>query len=589
MSKLPIPEAALSDHTAVLGMTGSGKTSTAKLIVEHVVEEGARVCIIDPIKSDWWGITASADGKKPGLPFVILGGPHFHAKLTPYDGKVVGELVASKKLPLSIIDMSEFESAGDMQRFFVDFASTLFRKTRGVLYLVVEEAHEFAPKERAGVGHENLALYWMKKLATGSRTKGIRLVVNSQRVQALHNAVLGSCLTMIGHRLTAPADQEPVIKWVKANLALKEEQQAVMASLAFLEDGEAWLCRGGKNGFAKKMQFPRISTFDNTATPDDDEVERRVETAPVDRIELAKLLGKTSDELAARDPDKLLSRVADLEGQLSASQREAEGLARSDAPAETISTGIAQEDLDLAKEEAHIAGFNEGIEQGRIIVGLVKEKLDQLDGAFTGSYEEMNRALEKYLDTNTEPRTIPPPSPRIAVPAPQPKKAIQHQASPDPRNGRILDPRDVRVLNSLAFWEKIGIKEPSRAQVAFVSGYAPGTGNFQNILGSLRTAGEISYPKPGTVRLESNRGIAMSVTEAREKIRSVLDDRELRVFDALRKLGGHTKRDAIAEASGYQPGTGNFQNILGRLRTLQIIDYPALGEAKITDWARRII
>lgn len=49
------PDAVLAHHTAVLGKTGSGKTSTAKLIVEQAVAEGARVCILDPIKSDWWG------------------------------------------------------------------------------------------------------------------------------------------------------------------------------------------------------------------------------------------------------------------------------------------------------------------------------------------------------------------------------------------------------------------------------------------------------------------------------------------------------------------------------------------------------
>jgi DNA helicase HerA-like ATPase len=60
---------------------------------------------------------------------------------------------------------------------------------------VIEEAHEFAPKERAGIGAENMAIHWAKKLATAGRSKGIRLIVATQRVQALHNAVLGSCET----------------------------------------------------------------------------------------------------------------------------------------------------------------------------------------------------------------------------------------------------------------------------------------------------------------------------------------------------------------------------------------------------------
>ena len=70
-----IPDEAVSQHTAIRGKTGWGKRSTAKLAVEHVVAEKARVCVLDPIKSDWWGLTSSADGNEAGKPFHILGGP----------------------------------------------------------------------------------------------------------------------------------------------------------------------------------------------------------------------------------------------------------------------------------------------------------------------------------------------------------------------------------------------------------------------------------------------------------------------------------------------------------------------------------
>src|SRR5687767_2351690 len=179
-TKHHIPDTALAQHTAIVGKTGSGKTSTAKLAVEQVVDEGSRVCVLDPIKSDWWGVISSPDGKRPGLPFHVLGGPRAHVPLHSGAGAAIAELVARGDLPLSVLDMADFEPGGQL-RFFQDFAPTLLKRMRGVLYLVLEESHLFAPKERSGMSHEQLSIHWAKALATAGRSKGIRLIVCTQR------------------------------------------------------------------------------------------------------------------------------------------------------------------------------------------------------------------------------------------------------------------------------------------------------------------------------------------------------------------------------------------------------------------------
>lgn len=303
----------LAQHVAIMGKTGAGKTSTGKLLIEQVAKE-SRVCILDPIKSDWWGLTLNKKGDKAsGLPFTILGGPKGHIGLNHRSGAAVAELVATGSLPLSILDMADFPP-GAIAQFFTEFAAVLLRKMKGVLYLVIEEAHLFAPKEKSGTGHENLSIHWAKTLATAGRSKGIRLLVMTQRTQALHNAVLGSCDTIIAHRMTAPADQKPIIQWLQANCDT-ETVKKVASSLSRLQTGTGWMCSGEAQVF-KQVEFPPITTYDNTATPTDDEDRLVVKVPSVDIQKLSELLAVSAEEVANNDVSVLKARISKLQKEI---------------------------------------------------------------------------------------------------------------------------------------------------------------------------------------------------------------------------------------------------------------------------------
>jgi hypothetical protein len=296
-------------HNAFLGKTGSGKTSSAKVYVEELVRLGNRVCCLDPIKADWWGVTSGVDGRSPGLPFQILGGQHGHVPVHEQAGPAVAKVVATGALPLSIVDMRDF-GPGGISNFFTGFAPVLLQKMRGVLYLVLEEAHLFAPKERSGIGKENMSIHWAKQLALAGRSTGIRLLVLTQRTQSLHNALLGMCDTIYAHRLIAPADQDPVKKWLAGNTT-KQRMEEVTASLSQLSKGECWVCSG--DGIFEKVQFPRIKTYDNTATPTGNEARLPVNTAHVDVERLRLLIGDAVKEAQANDPQLLRKQIAELQ------------------------------------------------------------------------------------------------------------------------------------------------------------------------------------------------------------------------------------------------------------------------------------
>lgn len=308
----PIPAAALTQHIAILGKTGSGKSWAARTMVEKWLDADDRVCIIDPTGT-WYGLRTLADGKRAGYPIAIFGGSHADFPLQQQHGEELAEIIGTSHTP-AILDVSLLRTS-ERTRLFTDFAEGLLRKNRGPLHLIVDEAHLFAPQGRVNDPQSGAMLHAANNLISLGRSRGLRIVLITQRPAKVHKDSLTQVETLIAMRLIAPQDRKAVEEWIKDN-AEGEQGRQVVSSLAALRTGEGWIW-APEAGALERIHFPKIRTFDSGRAPDGKEVEGHT-LASIDREAIAARLKSVAQEAEANDPRRLRLRVAELERQLRA-------------------------------------------------------------------------------------------------------------------------------------------------------------------------------------------------------------------------------------------------------------------------------
>jgi|SRR5262245_3692240 len=338
----PIPDSALAQHIAILGKTGSGKTTAAKGAVELIldtVDDAARPCIIDPTGA-WWGMKSSVTGKSAGYPFVIFGGEHADFPLAAAHGEAIAEIVGTTNTP-AIIDTSQMRIS-ERTKFFTEFADAIMRKNRGPLHLIIDEAHMFMPQGKVPDPSSGMMLAAGNHLVSGGRSRGLRIILITQRPAKLHKDALTQVETLVAMRLIAPQDRKAVEEWIKDNADASKGRE-IIESLATLKTGEAWVW-APEIRLLDRVKFPRIKTFDSSAAPTGEANGKGPVLASINRDSISDRLKVHAEQVAANDPAELKRRIRELERQL----------------AEKSKPGATEEEL----KEAGARGMELGLQAG---------------------------------------------------------------------------------------------------------------------------------------------------------------------------------------------------------------------------------
>lgn len=523
----------LSRPAAIVGTTGAGKTFAAKGAVEALLEQKRRVLIIDPT-GVWYGLRSGAKGVGGGFPVLIFGGDNADIDITPDSGSHLARTLAVRDVQ-AIIDVSDM-TGNEKKRFLTDFLETLYAVNRAALHLVVDEADEIAPQNP--MPEERRLSGAFDKIVRRGRVKGFRPLMITQRPAVLHKNVLSQIGTLIALKLTSPQDRKAIDDWVKGN-ADADQAKAVMRSLPTLKQGEGWVW-SPEDHLLERVQFPAIKTFDSSRTPGAGEQIVAPALGDVDVAELRAAIAALSD---TAEPAK--NKRGDAADIAAAEKR--------------------------GFDRGHREGYAEGVAIGwRKALDQVSSSLSQLVPPTTAAAPAMKIMEGAIKATSTAP------------PA-KAKKATEGNGSVA---GMPTGPQQT-LLNSLSWWEAAGHDAPSRAMVAAVCGWAIRSGHLKNVLGQSRSAGFVDYPTQGSVSLtDRGRDLAHAPNGTmHDRLMDLLKGPQRSVYTALLETGA-INRVELAAAVGWSPDSGHMKNVLGSLRTMDIVQYPASGLVDLTDWVR---
>ncbi|MBR1005160.1 hypothetical protein, partial [Bradyrhizobium liaoningense] len=337
--------------------------------------------------------------------------------------------------------------------------------------------------------------------------------------------------------------------------------------------GSGWIC-SGEAQVAELRQFPKISTYDNSATPTGDMADQQVKTAAVDRERLRAIIGDAVKQVESDDPARLRAEIARLTAELAKPTRSTAAQTEPDA------TAIA-----AADRRGYERGFWEAASQAKVAYETLKEQIRGTVRRFADSLEQ-NIASEK-LELTQSGSPVAPPS---ASPSPKPA-AVPTGRAPTPAasgDGSLPGPQQ-RILNSLATWLKLGQGRPSNAQVAWLAGYSPSSSSYANPRSALRTSGLIEYPSPDLLSITAaGRAKASAFTLTSSLLDFVLSNLpgpEARILGSIAKHYPKAVPNEIAAAgANYSATSSSYANPRSALRSKDLIDYPEKDHVRAAEW-----
>lgn len=180
---------------AVLGITGSGKTNTAAVLIEELLLSGLPLTVVD-IEGEYWGLKEKFE--------VLVAGrsPHAELEVSANNATQLAEISVRRGISV-ILDLSDFLQ-DEATEFLTQYFTSLWAvstSTRQPYQIVLEEAHEFLPQ-----GTRTPLKQILTRIALRGRKRGLGIILVSQRSAKVEKDVLTQTSLLFLHKVVHPID-----------------------------------------------------------------------------------------------------------------------------------------------------------------------------------------------------------------------------------------------------------------------------------------------------------------------------------------------------------------------------------------------
>jgi len=238
----------LTGRGFVTGKSGSGKSNTASVILEELLELKFNLLIVD-IEGEYYGLKDRYD--------LVHAGADDRCDITVgvSDAADIAELALVMNMPV-VLDISEFADPLVGRELVTAVVEELYVQEKAVrkpFLLVVEEMQEFMPQTGGGDELSNL----LERVAKRGRKRGLGMLGLSQRPSSVDKNFITQCDWMVWHRVTWKTDLDIVRNILGAEKAQQIED---------VDTGEGFLMTDWDEQ-VRRVQFKKKRTHDAGATP----------------------------------------------------------------------------------------------------------------------------------------------------------------------------------------------------------------------------------------------------------------------------------------------------------------------------------